>query len=402
MEISAAEKQKDNTKYRKAFIVVSRILICMTVGEIVVLWLNRRYDESWSLFACDLQSRFVDNQEYLKKFVIIYGTFLLLYLFYIMCSRDGIFVTWRIRAGGGQKYEWNICISGKRWKIFLFWDFQIILLLAFLFFVGFTGMIYRGFENIEEKFNLWNGSNIIAHAFGGIDDYPYTNSLEAFEENYNKGCRTFEVDFEITSDDKIVLRHYWDQEIQIGISSEHIPTEEEFLAVPILEKYTPMSFSDLCLLMKEHTDIWIVTDTKYTDKENIRKQFNTMLQTAEECNAVDVLDRMVVQIYNEEMYEQLKEIYPFKSFIFTLYMRWNGDTEEFTDICRWCVNHNLDAITMWDYLSNEENREIAERYNRDIYVHTVNDISEAQEFIKEGIKGIYTDDIYPKRLEEEK
>lgn len=400
MESSVAEKQRGNTRYRSFFIVASRILICLTVGEMVVLWLNRRYDESWRLFLCDLRSGFVDNQEYLKKFFAIYGAFFLLYFVYIVCNKEGLFITWHIRVGGGRKREWNIRISRKRWKFKKLWDYQVICFLAALLFLGVTGIVYRNLADMEERHNLWDGSNIIAHAFGRIDGYDYTNSLEAFEENYNKGVRTFEVDLDMTSDDKVVLRHDWDFAIQAGISSEYIPTEEEFLAIPILEKYTPMSFADLCLLMKKYPDIWIITDSKYPDKENVRKQFNIIVRTAEECNAVAALDRMVVQIYNEEMYEQLKEIYPFKSFIFTMYMRWNGGVKGFTDICRWCVNHNIDVITMWYYLPSEDIKEIAGRYNMDIYVHTVDDISEALEFLKEGIKGIYTDNIYPQRLEE--
>lgn len=389
------------SKGRLPFVIISRILIGITVGMMVVLLLNRRYDESWSLLLCDLQLRFVDNQEYPRAFLKIYGVFLLLYLFYIMCSWRGFFIAWRIRLGGGRKREWNISIPPRKgWKIFVFRDYHVICFLAVLIFIVSTGIVYSNLANVGERYNLWTGSDIIGHAFGRIDSYDYTNSLDAFEENYNKGLRTFEVDLQMTSDDKVVLRHDWGQAIQAGISSEHIPTEEEFLTMPILEKYTPMSFADLCLLMKEYPDIWIVTDSKYTDVENVKKQFNILVQTAEECNAVDVLDRMVIQIYNERMYGQLKEIYPFKSFIFTLYMRWDGSDEGFVDICRWCVNHDLDVITMWDYFASEDIQEIAQRYNRSIYVHTVNDVSAAKEFLKQGIRGVYTDDIYPQILGE--
>lgn len=45
----------------------------------------------------------------------------------------------------------------------------------------------------------------IAHAMGGIDGEAYTNSMEAFKENYARGHRLFEVDLHFTSDGKLVL-----------------------------------------------------------------------------------------------------------------------------------------------------------------------------------------------------
>ena len=51
----------------------------------------------------------------------------------------------------------------------------------------------------------------IAHALGAIDDKVYTNSLEAFQHNYDLGFRVFEADLEYTSDDEIVLIHSWER-----------------------------------------------------------------------------------------------------------------------------------------------------------------------------------------------
>lgn len=253
------------------------------------------------------------------------------------------------------------------------------------------------------KGGLWEGSTVIKHSFGSIDGYCYTGSLEAFLENYEKGDRIFEVDLEMTSDDKVILRHDWDLEMQEGISSENIPTQEQFLSAPIYGIYTPLSFRDLCLLMQEYPDIWIVTDSKYKDWDNVIKQFTIMVRTAEECNAAEVLDRLVVQIYDEFMYEALKEVYPFRSFIFTLYQRWDGKTvETCTQICRWSVEKNIDMITMPYSYATEENLEVTRRYGREVYVHTINDAAVAKDFFEKGIRGIYTDDLCLKELEEEK
>ena len=367
---------------------ICRVLFCLDMFEMIIFLLNREYGESWSLFFYNLKEGFAYCKEYAIKFWLIIGIFFLLCVFSLLFIKDQFSFEWRIRAGS---------------KSFVIgWKYQFIFPCLLALFLIFTGGACRDIYEGQIRYNLWQGSNIVGHSFGYIDGYSYTGSKEAFEENYEKGYRTFEVDLALTSDDKMVLRHDWDQPIQEGISSENIPTQEEFLSVPIYEMYTPLSFYDLCLIMQEYPDIWIVTDTKYRDEEVVKKQFSIIVSTAKECNAEEVLDRLVIQIYNESMYEALKEVYPFKSFIFTLYKRWDGTTEEFIKICRWCIEHNVDVITMWEQPWNEEIREIAERYKRDVYLHTVNDVPTAVEYLKNGVRGIYTDGIRPEELEENK
>lgn len=213
--------------------------------------------------------------------------------------------------------------------------------------------------------SVWEGSVTIGHSFGEIDGHSYTGSLEAFRYNYEKGLRVFEVDMEITSDDKVVLRHDWNQKIQEGISSADPPTQERFLSIPILGEYTPLSFEELCSIMMEYPDIWIVTDTKYKDPKMVNKQFAIIKETALKADALNVFDRFIVQLYSEEMYETVEAIYPFESYIFTMYQRWFGDDEaEFTKICRWSYEHNVDNIAMGRDLVNKEILEISSQYNR--------------------------------------
>ena len=156
------------------------------------------------------------------------------------------------------------------------------------------------------------------------------------------------------------------------------------------------------MLMKEYPDIWIVLDSKVEDAEDIKKQYGNMIQIAERLEVQEVLDRLIIQLYNEEMYEVVNQIYPFKEYIFTLYRRWDGSLEEFTQLCRWSVAHDVDIITMWADLANDDVLKVAERYDIDVYVHTVNNCDDALGFLKRGVKGIYTDFIIPSELEEEK
>ena len=66
------------------------------------------------------------------------------------------------------------------------------------------------------------------------------------------------------------------------------------------------------------------------------------------------------------------------------------------------MDHNIDAITMPRDRATQGILEIAERYDRDVYVHTVNEVAAAQEFLDQGVRGIYTDGINPEDLKEDK
>ncbi len=376
-----------NEIIKKSAIVCSRVLFLFTICEIIILWLNRKLSEPWNLLWYDLQSGFSDNKEYLNKFLFAFIIFLICYFFYLANNKDGFSFVWHIRIGKRRGFVWK-----SHW---------VILGCISAAFLGVTSMIYQGMISCGRS-NLWEGSILVGHSFGRVDEYTYTGCLEAFLVNYEKGYRTFEVDLTVTGDKKVVLRHDWEQAIQEGISSDNIPTQDQFLSIPICGMYTPLSFQDLCLLMKEYPDIWIVTDSKYTDTEDVKEQFAIMVQTAKECDAEDVLDRLIIQIYNPEMHDAVKEVYPFKSFIFTLYQYWDGSIEQFTEICRWSVKHNVDVITMHFDYAIEENLEVAKRYDRDIYVHTVDDAEVAKEFLDKGVRGIYTDDISPEELKEER
>lgn len=209
------------------------------------------------------------------------------------------------------------------------------------------------------------------------------------------------MDFAVAADGNIVLRHDWDVALQEGISSANIPTSGEFKEIPIHGKYTPLTFIDLLELMEEYPDIWIVTDSKEVGEEEVKAEFEEMVREAEEVELLEVLDRFIVQIYNETMYDIVKEVYPFSEYIFTLYMRWDGAQDEFENICKWCVVHDVKYITMWNFLFNERIKRIAQNYNIDIYVHTENNSLAGKNYLMNGVKGLYTDDLTEDILNEQ-
>ncbi len=293
---------------------------------------------------------------------------------------------------------WKISVGLKSLKI----EYAMLHKLLYLVVYGlFVWVIICALPNFGDyKKSTWPKDITVGHSFGEIDGFTYTGSKEAFLRNYDVGHKTFEVDLSLTRDRKIVLSHDWEWWKTITNQDEiYEPSRQEFLEKPIYGKYQAMSFEDLCEVMGSHPDIWIITDTKFKDNEMVAKQFSELLTEAKASGNEEILDRLVIQIYDEDMYEYVENVNHFNNYIFTLYARWYGDKSEFEDICRWSVANGINTITIWDYLYNPIIQEIADAYGISLYVHTVNDVGTAKQFLKDGVNGVYTDSISPSELE---
>lgn len=210
--------------------------------------------------------------------------------------------------------------------------------------------------------------------------------------------RTIEVDFELTSDDRLVCCHDWEKELSSEYGPEYVYSKDEFMNIRIFDQYTPLSLESVLELMKTHDDVWIVTDTKATDKETVQKEFGILLETAEKTDSLEVLDRFVVQLYNYEMYDTVEEIYSFPNYILTLYKMGGLDQETFIQHCRFCKNRGIGIITMKKSWFKSAYAEIADQYDIAVYVHTVNDMDDVDELQGLGVTGFYTDYVLPEYL----
>ena len=114
---------------------------------------------------------------------------------------------------------------------------------------------------------------------GSIGEQPYTNAYEAMVVNYEKGTRVFEIDLMLTEDRKVVARH--DGGMHSLGQKEKLPEDkqaarlshEEFINTPILEQYQPMDIEGIMDMMERHPDIYIVTDTKEQEDQDIQHLF---------------------------------------------------------------------------------------------------------------------------------
>lgn len=240
----------------------------------------------------------------------------------------------------------------------------------------------------------WIKYRHIAHALGIYNEKAYTNSLEAFQESYAKGFKVFEADMTFASDNVLMLRHNWGKESLKDTNFaesrlNNLPKSFDETKSAVTE-YTVLSFDDLCDIMMEYPDIYIVTDTKDINSGAIDGMFRYIVEHAR-AHDESILDRIIVQIYNEAMYYQVMNIYNFRSIIYTLYQTADSDEK----ILNFVQNTGIKVVTMFEERLSDPFKKQLDDLGIYVYVHTINEIDAANRLWKNGVYGIYTDSLMP-------
>ena len=119
------------------------------------------------------------------------------------------------------------------------------------------------------------GPEYIAHAGGKIDGAIYTNSREAIEQAIRLGHRFIEIDFKATIGGELYGCHS-KREFNARTGRKwlgHIPMTVDMVKnVKIDGKFTPIFLREIYDILKNHPEIYLVTD-KVTDYDAIIKQF---------------------------------------------------------------------------------------------------------------------------------
>ncbi len=279
-----------------------------------------------------------------------------------------------------------------------------LLAVLLLVFLGWGVLIVKD-KNISEptgrnRQETWfENYKVISHALGGIDGKDYTNSFEALEYSYEKGQRVLEADFLFTSDDVLVLRHYWKDDLGQENSDGSAPTLEEVKNTPIYSAYTPVMAEELVRYMSSHKDLYLVTDVKHklksTTFEDAIKEFVKIAGKTDPS----ILERVIVQIYCEEDYAKMEKIYPFESYIFTLYKLPKEYKDQYGKIAEFCKKAGISVVTMpAKWIKDKSDIEELTENDIKVYVHTVNEQEEAVKMLGYGVNGIYSDYLYESDL----
>lgn len=227
---------------------------------------------------------------------------------------------------------------------------------------------------------------------GGVtaDGRTSTNSIEAAEDSYRNGYCWLEMDFSWTLDGALVCVHDWGnwRKVQEGVALDEPLSLADFervdAASTVFHSFTPEKLGPW---LKAHTGAMIVTDVK---EDNL----TTMRWLAE--HYPDLRSRLVVQIYDFDEYEPIHAL-GYDKIILTMYRISWKEYHDFARLHAFIRDTGVLAIAM---PADENIRDVFEDLiatGIPVYVHTLNDPGEQEQWLEDGAYGFYTDrgDVRP-------
>lgn len=231
------------------------------------------------------------------------------------------------------------------------------------------------FDFATEKIPLVSNEQIIMHALGGIDGYDYTNSKEALELSIKKKRKLYEIDVNLSSDNKLVLSH----------SNKVDKSQAEFERGKTKGGFTPATLEMVLDKMEQNKDMILVTDVKGSDYTKVAEALFSEIKKRDE----DIVSRVVPEIYNEATFKLTKNKFGFQKMIYTLYKDRKSDVE----VVKFVKDNlkNIPIVVMSKTRFNEKLNWQLRRMGVRTFVHTINDEKEIIDFRKKGAYGIFTD-----------
>ena len=143
----------------------------------------------------------------------------------------------------------------------------------------------------------------IAHAGGRYAGINMSNTMQAMESSYNRGVRLIEIDFDWTTDGKIVQLHDWASFRKLTTDAYSYDESlymnyEKFKTRNMIYKMKQMSIDETLDFLRTYKDAYIVTDVKQDNMKDANKVFLASFNE----DGQDVKDRIIPQIYNTEKY----------------------------------------------------------------------------------------------------
>lgn len=229
---------------------------------------------------------------------------------------------------------------------------------------------------------------LIAHGGGQAYGYRITNSLDAINMAYDNGFRYIEMDFEITSDNHIVLIHDWDTMGDRLLGEKGAMTLDEFKSCEKFEDLVLIDSTELEAWLTAHPDVRILTDVKTEENQGDNIKILTMLKD----EFKDAGTYFIPQAYTYDEFEKIKML-GYDNVILTLYRL----KLEKSKVLDFIDEHDLWALTMpQTYLSEGFLNDLSEK-DVTVYTHGVNDLYIFEEWQEKGLYGIYTDYFIPSK-----
>ncbi|MDZ5473355.1 glycerophosphodiester phosphodiesterase family protein [Bacillus sp. 31A1R] len=284
-------------------------------------------------------------------------------------------------------------------------DFAITLLFAFIFslFLGTTAeaantetaiVSLKTFNNIPPEKPPFFQHKIMSHALGGLEEkYIYSNALEGLEQSVSLGYKLIEVDLILTADDRLVACHGWNEKTYHDTGVAYNPknmvmTYEQFMNTKIQGKYTTIDATKMVEYLKEYPDLYFEFDLRTLDR-------NTSIKTAKAIVEVfrdnmNLLDRVLIQIGNPDMYEGFNSVHSFKYYQYFIH---KSELKNIDEVILFCKTKGIVSVAARpEYLTDTLIKKL--KFNHlSIIVHTIDDVQEARRWLEKGIDIVCTNFI---------
>jgi glycerophosphoryl diester phosphodiesterase len=249
----------------------------------------------------------------------------------------------------------------------------------------------------------YNPYGFVAHAFGSIDGRAYTNSLEAFQRNYGRGFRVFEVDLVRLADGTALLAHNG-LEANYGLNKPFTEaTWADLAGHKYLGRYTILRVQELARLLRDHRDMYVILDSKYARLDIYR----SMLRYAPERS---LRERIFPHVEDRAELSEFRTAYPLQNYMLALYHTQAQNRYDDPIVGDFTNRYLAPAVMMWwrdrdPSLSLAANGREGRRYRpsfasalkglgANVYVHSLGDPNQIQRFWDRGI-GVYSDEPFP-------
>lgn len=212
----------------------------------------------------------------------------------------------------------------------------------------------------------------------------YTNSAEALVNAYRAGNRVMEFDFLQTSDGRLACLHDWLPSFSPSIRKGVPMSLQAWLQAKVYGELTPLCLESLAAFMREHPDLYVVTDVK---------DGNAAAAAIIAKTCPDLIDRFIIQIYKDSEYAQIRKL-GFQNIIYTLYNLSSSAKRDTRRLTEFAAAHPLLGYTYPEELRWVEGyTEKMKKTGVMLFVHTVNAREVMDACYSEGFTAIYSDHV---------
>ena len=135
--------------------------------------------------------------------------------------------------------------------------------------------------------------------------------------------------------------------------------------------------------LKSYPDIIVIFDCKF---KNLKTFAQYVKGYVEEESA---LNRVVIQVFNEENVLQVREVYDFKMLHVCMM------ATDYVETMQTCIKYKIGAVSISNKALNERfDWGVFEKNNVCVFAYTVNTVKEYQAWKDEGITGVFSDFLY--------